>query len=537
MFSRLPIFSCLLVAYFFSSSATAQRELNVKKKFEPAFHIEPLVNRIKAKQGDVVQFQFEVMSVDKDSDIEVLLVGLRQEQTGQVYHDEALVDSDEIRLISAGRAAVARDVPYLIEGIIRVPSGEAKFHSYGILVRDFGTSRSRQPTFDPSGKELTTAGINFITQYLLRVDLEIQNARGDNVKELVLESGSVVAAMGKPQIVTVIRNPTASTFEFQIQAQLKRSPTDRSFQSASLVMPIRMTTESDERFVGRLLPYSSVFMQQLMSEPVLTGDYQLEVKLQSEGRVIQQKSFAVAVDSADFPAQETQLKQVGSGLYISPTAIEISQARGGTRRISVELMNQSDKPRVIDLSAISSRGTPFDVVQISPDKLTLAPGRSRKISLSLKRNSDRDQAIEYGQLLVSSQDPNQSYDEKSELPLAVTFAEPDPPVVDMEALRWVGTGKYPSFRAKVTNTGGSHLVLEARLLVIPERGERLELPAGYGQWLMPGESLDLDFRLARPLTPGNYRLICELQNNGVPIIRSETIEVTDFDAASTTASR
>ena len=57
------------------------------------------------------------------------------------------------------------------------------------------------------------------------------------------------------------------------------------------------------------------------------------------------------------------------------------------------------------------------------------------------------------------------------------------------------------------------------------------LAGGFGKWLMPGESSNLEFRLDRELTPDNYQIICEMQNGQEPIIKKQMISVTDFDGA------
>jgi len=49
---------------------------------------------------------------------------------------------------------------------------------------------------------------------------------------------------------------------------------------------------------------------------------------------------------------------------------------------------------------------------------------------------------------------------------------------------------------------------------------------------MPQSSTNLDFRLESPLTPGQYRLRCELQRKGEPLVVEQVFTVTDMDTAS-----
>jgi hypothetical protein len=63
---------------------------------------------------------------------------------------------------------------------------------------------------------------------------------------------------------------------------------------------------------------------------------------------------------------------------------------------------------------------------------------------------------------------------------------------------------------QVLNQGNVHLPLHGKLQLSSERGQSVELLAGFGRWLLPGQSHQLTFRLPRPLPPGTYRCRGEL---------------------------
>ncbi len=507
----------------------AQRNITVQSNFNPAFQIEPLVQRISGRRGEILHFQFTLQTLNRDTDIEILKVGLRQDITGQVLQDERGGATNPIEIVGPSKVRLRRDIPYILEGILRVPDGDASFHSLGILVRDSGTKKDPAPEFDAQGKPVTKAGIRFVTNYVLRVDLDVSGARGEQAKTLVLEEARVTPFNGLPKISVVVRNPASTAFEYQMRTHLRSSPSDRTFDELRMVMPVRATMENEERYVGRVLPGCRVRMEEMLPQHLLSGTYQLEAELLDGGRVINRRTFEVAVNSEDFPAQEVKVKQVGGGLYITPAQLELSQSRGGQRRATIEFRNTSNQSKTISVASETLQGTPLSTVIVQPETFTLSAGRSRKISITLRSRSNFTSPFEFGFLQVKSNDPTQQFSHSGAVPLAIILGQTSEPKVEMEPLRFVPDIKYPSFRSVVTNHGPGHLPLDARLLIASESEQRSALAGGFGKWLMPGESANLEFRLDRELTPNNYQIICELQNGQVPIIKKQLITVTDFD--------
>ncbi len=80
---------CMLAGSLPFSLAWGQpQRVTVRESFEPTFHIEPLVQRLSGRRGSVLPFEFKVEATNRDTEVEVALVNLRQEITGQVVHDE-----------------------------------------------------------------------------------------------------------------------------------------------------------------------------------------------------------------------------------------------------------------------------------------------------------------------------------------------------------------------------------------------------------------------------------------------------------------
>jgi hypothetical protein len=506
----------------------------VQDTFNPAFQIEPLVQRLSGRRGEVLRFQFTLQTLNRDTDIEILRVGLRQDITGQILQDERGGENNPIEIIGETKVHLTRDIPYVIEGLVKVPEGDASFHALGIVVRDNGARKDRQPEFDSSGKAVTKAGIRFVTNYVLRVDLDVVGARGEQTKALVLDEGAISPYNGLPKVSVIVRNPASTAFEYQLRTHLRASPSDHTFDDLRMVMPVRAAMESEERYVGRVLPGCSVRMEELLPQNLLSGKYQLEAELLDGGRVINRRTFAIEVDSEDFPAQEVKVKQAGGGIYVSPAQIELSQARGGQRRLAVEFKNTSPTSRTLTLAALNAQGKTLTNLIVQPETFTLSAGRSRKVSLTLRTKSNVEQPVEYGTLQVKTSDSIEQFAHTGTVPLAIILGQSKEPNLVLQPLRFVADSKYPCFRTIVTNEGTSHVPLDARLHIASEFGQRRVLTAGFGKWLLPGESANLEFRLDRELTAGNYQILCELENGQKPIIKKQAITVSDFENAKAT---
>lgn len=170
-------------------------------------------------------------------------------------------------------------------------------------------------------------------------------------------------------------------------------------------------------------------------------------------------------------------------------------------------------------------------LMIQPSEIQLAPGGSRKLSLTLRSQAVSEKTAEYGYLLVESKSDNKEFIELNKLPLAVLLKKPQATQISLSPITWDPVSDYPGFRTTVQNLGKTHVPLQARLTIIDATGRSTAIPAGFGKWLMPGKSIPLNFRLESSLAPGEYQLRCELQQEGEPIRTQQSFTVTDLENA------
>jgi hypothetical protein len=509
----------------------ANREISVTETFAPTFSIEPLSHRLSGRENEVLPFAFKIEARNKDADLEVAAIGLRQELSGQIFYDEVSGKADLIQLLTPPKFTAKANVASTIEGVVKIPKGTGKFHSVGIMVKDIGKGPELPTRTNPDGTPATSAGVRFVTQYLLRLDLVSESARGDSGSKLTVESVKMVAFEGRPRLQSIIANPTGSPFEFEVRARIRKSPSDRSSKPLRLVMPARASIQDESRYNSRILSQSRIRMEELLPEAIAGGRYYVDFELSVDGQIVHRKTETIEVNSADFPAQEVLIAQVGDSLQVSPSQLELSQLRGGTRRTTIQLTNSGQDTKTIHLKAMASDGLANSWVIMQPSEVQLAPGANRKVSLTLRSQPSGDNPAEYGSIQVESKSDKQDFTASQSLPLAILLKKLEPTKITLSPIVWDPVAEYPGFNTTVQNLGTTHLPLQARLTIFDSKGRPTVIPSGFGKWLMPGKSSKLEFRLEGTLPPDEYVLRCELQQDGEPIRMEQNFTVTDLENA------
>jgi hypothetical protein len=357
----------------------------------------------------------------------------------------------------------------------------------------------------------------------------VEGVRGEQGHQIQVEEVRMTPLDGRPRLQAVVSNPTGTAFEFELRARIRSSPSDRSFKALRLVLPVRASIQDDTRYLGRILPKSRIRMEELLPEAIAGGQYEVDLELIFEDRVVDNKTLPISVVAKDFPAQEVLIAQVGEDLQVSPAQVELSQARGGSRRQTILLKNSGKDTKSITLSAFGANQLPMEAALIQPSEIQLPPNGSRKLSVTLRSQSASGDAVQYGKLVVSSKSDSRDYKETEELPLAIVLKQPESPIVTMTPLEWVVDGVYPGFVTTLKNGGDTHLPLQALLTIVDSNGRRMAIPSGFGRWLMPKSTSKLEFRMEGPMIPGEYQLACEILNQDKPITAKQVFTVTDLE--------
>jgi len=180
------------------SSGSASKTVALTQKVQPSFYIEPVVQRFEGRRGEVVPFEFLMASTGKQMDVVVQAVSLRQEETGIILHDPSRPPSGAVRFTTPTEFKLSPGESRLIRGDLTVPLVRANFFSFGILVRDQGQMSARDTADSRADGADTKAGVRFVTQYVLRVDVETPEAAGGALGKLELHDGGVHSVNGSP---------------------------------------------------------------------------------------------------------------------------------------------------------------------------------------------------------------------------------------------------------------------------------------------------------------------------------------------------
>ncbi|MBL8827911.1 MAG: hypothetical protein JNM18_13120 [Planctomycetaceae bacterium] len=493
-----------------SKNGSGTKTVTLQQMVEPAFRVQPVVQRLEAARGETLPFAFVIESYGRQIDCEVRPVALRQEETGVVFHDETQPAPNAIRLETPERFTITSNQPFEIKGEVTVPRNKAKFHSFGLLVRDAGQNTKFEPTKTPDGKTRTQAGVRFVTQYVLRCDIQVNNAPGEDFSNVEVKGVEIAAFDGLPTARVLLENPTESVQLFQVRGKFG----DRGSRDAklfSLIQPSRYNLEGDERELIKVLPKSRVRVEAPVPNPLFPGKHVMQLQMVAERRQVKLPELSIEVGAGDFPAQETQVVQVAEGLVISPVQLELGQAKGARRTLSVAFTNRTEHEQAIELTSQSFDGTDFAGLSISPPTFTLAPDKSRRVTLMVRSQKELETPA-YGFVHVQSTVVDQQ-PAVAKLPLAMLYGPRETAQVKQGELALRSEGSRQKFVLPVTNAGRGFVPVQALLLISDEQGRTMRVTAGYGRWLHPDETRELEFTLPTPLLAGAYQLQWQIRLN------------------------
>ena len=528
----LPLlFALLIIPTIASAQAPAEpNRMVLTKTVEPSFRIEPVVLRFEARRGEVIPFAFAISSLGKEMDVEVQPVKLRQEESGIILHGDAKTDTEGLRIETAQKFKLAPGTQQTIAGTLTVPIAKTNYLSCGILVRETGT----KPNFEDSSNSKTKAGIRFVTQYVLRVDVETGISGVGSMGELKLEEGQLVDEHGLPKLATYLNNPTDFSYECYVSASLSSKNVKKSSHKKPirLGMQSRRTLDEDKRYLVRIMPNSRLLLEAPIDEVISPGDQLLEVGVSSVRREVFARSFPILVGEDDFPALTTERAIVGEGVSISPAQIELGTIKGVKRTVPLQLQNLSEAPANVTLELKDLSGNKYTQVKISPSSFTLNAGRTKNIRAMLR--SGGTSITESCRLEARVEQANGKV-ETIELPLAVLRQPPKRnPKLSLSEIEWISEGNRSGFNVAVTNDSSEYVPVNAVLSLNGESGTSLLLESGYGVWIAPGAKKELRFIPTKKLPADQYtiQLVIVTREGAEPLTRELNISLEGESMAS-----
>lgn len=280
-------------------------------------------------------------------EVELKVVELRQEENGTILHHENGKPAAGVTFSSPVQFMLAAGDARKITGEVTVPAIKSNFHSFGILVRDKGQA----PTFTSPDKANATvqAGVHFVTQYILRCDIELGNSSENDMGKVELQDGGFRVRNGLPAARVWVNNPTANAFEFFVRGALQSENSAGRPEVLQLGMASRASLAEPDKYLIRIMPNSRLLLEAPFSASLVPGPVALSFAVHNGRREVVRQEFPAQIAVEDFPALDVAAVRLNDAVVISPGQILLSRVKGGQRSVSLRLTNSSDVAQEVQL--------------------------------------------------------------------------------------------------------------------------------------------------------------------------------------------
>ncbi|MBC8115500.1 MAG: hypothetical protein H7062_14035 [Candidatus Saccharimonas sp.] len=504
---------------------TKPGEVTIEDQVRAAFRVEPVVHRLDGRKGQLIPFEFTITSQGDGTDVDIRPVALKQEENGVIMPDTDAPSPKALTFEGPASLSLKAEEPYVLKGTVRVPSTQSSFHSFGLLVTDKGRKTGEAPAGQPNQPQF---GVDFVTRYLLRCDINVEGVRPADAHKLVIEGGTMLEVDGRPQAKLFVSNPTESPLEFEMKTRLVSVTGGIVGKEFNLVSPVRSSLAPPERYLARVLPGARVRLEEFIPFAVFSGDYQFEASLMVHGRRFLTAQFPVSASEKDYPAQAAAVAQIANGISASPAQVELSLQRGGERFVSVVIANQSTESYTVNASPLNRDRTPADWFIVRPQAFGLPSGATRKVLISMPATRDPDAPHQYGLLNFGLADEAGEARGSGTIDVGLLARTETNPELNVGNLAWDGAASPPAVVLPLKNKGAVHFPLNARMTLSDAEGHRVRFVAGYGRWLLPGDSTELRFRMKDAIPAGRYTLRIQIDTKEglAPVEITTPVELT-----------
>lgn len=482
------------------------QSVRITRMVSPTFKVSPLVHRFEGRRGELIPFSFNVESLGRAARVRVRAVALTQEPSGIILPRDGVLPRDVIALDSPESFELAVGESLTINGRLRVPLADSSFFSCGLLVTDLGMGDPNEATAAAGEQRVQ---VRFMTQYLCRCDIRIPGGRLADVPSVELRPIRIVQHRGWPMLQVLAHNPTENAMEFELRCRFGSEANVKRAQSFSLMMPVRSSLDTKERYQARILPGATVRLESVVPRSVFNGDYVLQTELIANRRTLRKTATPINVRDADFPAQHVRIAELPSGVAVEPVQVELSAAENGSRMQAIRFSNRSSEDVTVRLRMTDDSGQVIDRIAVRPGRIEIPANGNRRVSVSAHPSVYRG-GTQYCR--VEAIVEGHSTRVASPVTVAVVGRESGEADVTPGQMRIDSTPAGLEVVVPLTNSGTVHLPLSGQIVVMAENGARRELLAGFGRWLLPGDQTELRFRLPSDLEPGQpYQLTTDIE--------------------------
>ena len=528
-------------------------DATVKSGFKVAYTVTPIVQKVSARRGERIPFKFEIESLRPGVVANVTPISLRQDLNGSILADFDTPAPKAIR-IDRSSLKLPQGQPVSITGEIHLPATKSAFHTFGLLIRD-------QPREALEAQQKNSKfGINFVTQYILRIDVSIENGGYESVRNLKIASAEIISVNGLPAARVVVSNPNPSSAEFELDTSLFKTDASKNRNRVKLVSPIRLNFGEPEKYLTRILPNAKIELLAPWPKAVFEGEYTLNSRFLFNRRALANHDNSLVVGEQNFPAQQVFALKLSPEVHVTPAQLAVGVRSPLRRYAKMTLHNDSDVPQTIHLRMVSPSievlsnmeqtgggktvtagteikekdQTEIDWAIVRPDKVTIVPHGSRKIIVKLQNLPDKQSnkfayleasIINDSKLKLASE--NSSLAAVTQLPFTfhgagqtklrlmvgeaklrqVEAASPEPKfsktstqVSKFATLPTVITNSkiLTAFEVPLTNQSDIPVPVFASLEFRDVANNLIRTKAGFGQLIVPAESQTIKFNVEKP---------------------------------------
>lgn len=509
------------------------KRVSINRRVEHAFRIEPVVQRFKARRGEVIPFTFQVTSTGKTMQVDVSPVQLRQEETGIILHDEHSPPMDGVRFSTPTRFTLNAGETVELKGTVTVPLTKTNYLSFGLLVRDHGVIKENETTDAPAAA--TQASIRYVTQYVLRVDIETGVVDTSGMDQLVLENATIISKDGMPYVQAYVHNPSDFALECRVRSELAQSNTSgtrhrSTLDPVSLFMPARANLNDDDKYLVRMMPHARLRLEAPLETTFINGAYDLSLQVSNGRRTMKERVFQQNLMADRFRALDTKIASLGPGVTLEPAQIELGRVEGTQRMITLQVSNHSESDQQIHLVPRDHLGDPIQRLMLSKSKFEIAAGRTKTIRAMLRGKSDL--SAEWGTLDVIRRDLDSPNEVASAAALPLELVHAERPALQVEAgpLQWANLTAGKGFVMELSNHGQGYAPIHAELLLGRDDGSRPHrMLDGFGRWLAPGQKRELQFFVPDDLVAGKYQVRLQVRSRENVTLKEQVVvlQITD----------
>ncbi|MFG0268046.1 MAG: hypothetical protein ACF8AM_23260 [Rhodopirellula sp. JB055] len=486
------------------------RRVSIEQRVEQAFRIEPVVQRFKGRRGEVIPFSFTVTSTGKTMQIDVSPIQLRQEESGIILHDEHSPPMEGVKFTTPTRFTLNAGETVELKGKVTIPLAKTNYLSFGLLVRDEGMVD--EPTDADAAGGQTRAAIRYVTQYVLRVDVETGLTNLSSIEQMEIEDAQVVSHEGMPYIRAYVKNPSNFALECRVRAELSHKDSSdasnsRSSDPVALFMPSRANLDDDEKYLVRMMPNARLRLEAPLETSLIDGQYDLNLMVSNGRRTMLERTFPQTLLVNSFRALDTRIANLGPGVTLEPAQIELGRVEGTQRMVTLKVKNNSDDDQLIHLLPRDHLGEPMSRLMLSSTQFELAAGRSKTIRALLRGVSK--ETSQWGTLDIIRRNLQTLSDVESATSLPLELVHKQRPQLTVAAgpLQWATLTDGNAFVIEVANEGDGYAPIHGELLLGQDDGSRPHrLLDGFGRWLAPGQKRELQFHLPAEIEAGRYQI-------------------------------